>query len=61
MRFYFKMLGKPMAVSLPRIKEDKNLPVVLSKQECLSLIELTKNFKHRLILMFIYSSGLRVR
>lgn len=61
MRFYFKMLGKPMTVSLPKIKEDKNLPVVLSKQECLSLIELTKNFKHRLILMFIYGAGLRVR
>lgn len=61
MRFYFKMLGKPMTVSLPKIKEDKNLPVVLSKQECLSLIELTKNFKHRLILMFIYAAGLRVR
>jgi len=61
MRFYFKMLGKPMTVSLPVIKEDKNLPVVLSKQECVSLIELTKNFKHRLILMFIYGAGLRVR
>lgn len=61
MRFYFKMLGKPMTVTLPKIKEDKNLPVVLSKQECLSLIELTKNLKHRLILMFIYSAGLRVR
>jgi site-specific recombinase XerD len=61
MRFYFRMLGKPMTVSLPKIKEDKNLPVVLSKQECLSLIELTKNFKHRLILMFIYGAGLRVR
>jgi integrase/recombinase XerD len=61
MRLYFKMLGKTMAVSLPKIKEDKNLPVVLSKQECLLLIELTKNFKHRLILMFIYGAGLRVR
>lgn len=60
MRFYFKMLGKPMQISLPKIKEDKNLPVVLSKKECLSLIKHTKNFKHRLILMFIYSAGLRV-
>ncbi len=60
MRFYFKMLGMPMTVRLPIIKEDKTLPVVLSKQECKALIELTKNFKHRLILMFIYGSGLRV-
>jgi len=61
MRFYFKMLGRPMAVSLPKIKDNKSLPAVLSKQECLTIIKHTKNFKHRLILMFIYSAGLRVR
>ena len=61
MRFYFKMLNKPMMVRLPKIREDKKLPVVLSKQECYSIISQTKNFKHRLILMFIYAGGLRVR
>lgn len=61
MRFYFKMLNKPMAVRLPMIKDDKKLPVVLSKEECFSLISQTKNFKHRLILMFIYAGGLRIR
>lgn len=61
MRFYFKMLDKPMRVRLPIIKDDKKLPVVLSKQECFSIINGTKNFKHRLILMFIYSGGLRIR
>lgn len=61
MRFYFKMLDKPMNVRLPIIKDDKKLPVVLSKQECFSIINETKNFKHRLILMFIYAGGLRIR
>ena len=59
MRFYFKILNKPMTVRLPKIKEDKKLPVVLSKQECYSIISQTSNFKHRLILMFIYAGGLR--
>jgi len=60
MRFYFKMLNLPLAVSLPIIKKNKKLPVVLSKQECKLLILNTKNFKHRLMLMLIYGSGLRV-
>jgi site-specific recombinase XerD len=61
MRFYFKALNLTMKVRLPIIKDDKKLPIVLSKQECFSIINQTKNFKHRLILMFIYSGGLRVR
>lgn len=61
MRFYFKILGKPMTVSLPKIKKDKKLPVVLSKQDCISIIDLTKNFKHRLIIKFIYACGLRAK
>ncbi len=61
MRFYFKMLNKPMTVRLPIIRDDKKLPIVLSKEECFSIINQTKNFKHRLILMFIYAGGLRVR
>lgn len=61
MRFYFKALNLTLKVRLPIIKDDKKLPIVLSKQECFSIINQTKNFKHRLILMFIYSGGLRVR
>jgi site-specific recombinase XerD len=60
MRYYFKMIGKELQVKLPQIKKEKRLPVVLSKQECKLLFELTKNHKHRMILMFIYSAGLRV-
>ena len=59
-RYYFKMTGLTMNVKLPPIKNDKRLPVVLSKQECKVLFSVTKNFKHRIILKFIYSGGLRV-
>jgi len=36
------------------------LPVVLSQKEVSKLLSSTNNVKHKLILMFMYSSGLRV-
>jgi len=55
------VLGKewePIKIKRPRriIK----LPVVLSKEEVRSLIETTRNLKHRAILAVIYSAGLRI-
>ncbi len=46
--------------NLPRLKEYKRLPAILSQQEVQSLFEATKNLKHRCMLMTVYSSGLRV-
>jgi len=46
---------------IPRIKSHKKLPVVLDREEVESLFSVTKNLKHRAILMLIYSSGLRLR
>jgi integrase/recombinase XerD len=60
LRSYFKMIGGEMNIKLPKIKRDKKLPAVLSKQECKQLFELTKNMKHKIILMLMYSGGLRV-
>jgi integrase/recombinase XerD len=45
---------------VPRVRRLKQLPVVLDKQEVESLFTVTKNLKHRAILMLIYSSGLRL-
>jgi integrase/recombinase XerD len=45
---------------VPRLKSIKQLPVVLDKEEVESLFSVTKNIKHRAILMLIYSSGLRL-
>jgi len=41
-------------------KKDQKLPNVLSNQEVIELIRVTKNLKHRICIAFIYSSGLRI-
>lgn len=41
-------------------KKDIKLPNVLSHQEVLELIRVTKNLKHRICIALIYSSGLRI-
>lgn len=46
--------------NLPRLKENKRLPAILSHQEVQSLFDATENLKHRCMLMTVYSSGLRV-
>jgi site-specific recombinase XerD len=46
--------------SIPRIKREKKLPVVLSKEEVKAVLNEVKNIKHRTILTLIYSAGLRV-
>ncbi|MFC1697800.1 tyrosine-type recombinase/integrase [Nanoarchaeota archaeon] len=45
---------------LPNIKINKKLPVILSKEEIDKIIKVCNNVKHRLIIMLLYSSGLRV-
>lgn len=48
------------AVELIRPKRDRQLPTVLSKQEVIQLIRVTKNLKHRAIIAIIYSCGFRI-
>ena len=60
LKIYFKALGIETSIKLPKIKDVHKLPIVLSKPECLTLFNGTRNFKHRLILMMMYSAGLRV-
>lgn len=47
-----------LALKLP--KRSRFLPVVLSQEEILELIRVTRNLKHRTILALIYSAGLRI-
>lgn len=47
-------------IKIPRLKNRKKLPVVLSKHEVHCLLESLDNLKHRAILATIYSGGLRV-
>ncbi len=41
-------------------KRKKRLPLVLTKKQIMGMIELTKNLKHRLLIMLLYSTGMRI-
>ncbi|GGZ76134.1 tyrosine-type recombinase/integrase [Algibacter mikhailovii] len=56
--FYPKTAISNMALTRP--KKSKILPTVLSQEEMISIIQHTKNLKHRAILALIYSAGLRI-
>jgi site-specific recombinase XerD len=46
--------------TIKRPKKEKKLPVVLSKEEIVDMINGLDNIKHKLIIQVLYSSGLRV-
>jgi integrase/recombinase XerD len=48
------------SIRIKRPRRVKKLPVVLSKEEVKSMIEITRNLKHRVIFAVIYSAGLRI-
>lgn len=57
--FYESILGKKFpGLRIP--KQDKKIPNVLTKDEVKKLIESTETKKSRLIISFLYSTGLRV-
>lgn len=41
-------------------KREKKLPTILSKNEILKMINATKNLKHRLLIMLLYGTGMRI-
>ena len=45
--------------SIERPIKDKKLPIVLSKENVLKLIDSTNNIKHRCVISLLYSAGLR--
>jgi site-specific recombinase XerD len=58
--FYNDVLKRDTAQDQRRPRQDKRLPVVLSKAEIRKMFDAERNEKHRLILMMVYASGLRV-
>lgn len=58
--FYDEILRKNIFTNIRLPKSEKKLPTVLSKEEVKKILEMTKNFKHKLLIEFLYSSGLRV-
>jgi integrase/recombinase XerD len=62
LRTFFRLM-KPDAAPLGnccRMKVPKHLPVVLSRPEVEKLIAAAKNLKHQVVLMLLYSCGLRL-
>jgi site-specific recombinase XerD len=57
---YGEMLGKDFIYEIKAPKKDKKLPVVMSKNEVLRIIDNISNVKHKTIIMLIYSAGLRL-
>jgi len=47
-------------LQLERPKKSRILPNVLSQEEVLRIVQVTKNLKHRAIIVLLYSCGLRI-
>ncbi len=58
--FYQEMLEKEIFKKVKSPKSEKKLPTVLTKNEIKTMLETAKNKKHKLLIEFLYSSGLRV-
>ncbi len=60
LRYYFRLLGNnKRAISLPSLKGDTRLPVILNRSELKELFKAPALLKHRIVLTLIYSAGLR--
>lgn len=61
LRHWFRLFGmEEKAIQMPSIKKEEVLPVVLSKEECKELFKAPRLLKHRFLLAFAYSSGIRM-
>ncbi len=58
--FYENVLSQRLDEKIPLAKNKGKLPVVLNKEEVTKMIEATLNLKHRLVLMFLYYTGIRL-
>ncbi|MFH1145702.1 MAG: tyrosine-type recombinase/integrase [bacterium] len=60
-KFYYREVVKTQErIRIRSAKKNKNLPVVLSRNEIEKILIATKNNKHRLLLALAYGAGLRV-
>lgn len=61
LRCYRKMMNVPaFSLSLPCIRKEKNLPVVLSQSEILRLLNCCPGIRCQMLFSLMYSCGLRV-
>jgi len=57
---YSNVLGKDPTLKIKRPKKENKIPIVLTKEEVLKLIDSAQTLKSKLIMQLLYSSGLRV-
>ena len=57
---YTNIFGKDPTAGVKRPKKENKIPIVLSKQEVIILINNANTLKSKLIIQLLYSSGLRV-
>lgn len=60
LKFYYDDVLKKNIVDIKTPKIDKKIPVVLTKDEVRSLINASKTLKNKVIIEFLYSTGVRV-
>jgi len=61
LRFFFRLYDREdRVIKLPTIKNDRKLPVVLSRRELKRLFTVPQRLKQRVLFALIYSAGLRV-
>jgi len=58
--FYSKFLKQNIAIDIKLPKKAKKIPVVLTSSEISNLIAATKGIRNKLILEFLFSTGVRV-
>lgn len=58
--FYKRVLKNQEKLDLKFAKRPRRLPVILSRDEIMHVIDTTQNRKHKLIIALAYSAGLRV-
>ena len=58
--YYGKVLKRGFIYEVERPKNDRRLPVVLNQGEISGILSVVSNLKHKLMLMLMYSAGLRV-
>lgn len=61
-KFYYEKVlgGQRKCYSLQRPNKEKKLPIILSKEEITSIINVTINIKHKAIISLIYATGMRI-
>ena len=58
--FFYKEILNKNIINFKTPRAEKKIPEVLTKEEIKALINATKNLKSKLIIKFLYSTGLRV-